>query len=292
MPPFVWFLASGDAFFAGAGLVLCAAGISAVKKGLLRNVLVYLMSLAGVSLVAVSATPLPHTFYVSWAAIVLGWLVCATFVSEKQTAVVKWSAGVAAAFCAAAILVEVPCRRMPKIAGQFKALCVIGDSVSAGMGNDAEQTWPRLLRGQGIEVIDRSRAGATVGSALRRQVGGLPENAIVVLEIGGNDLLGVTATPYAEFERDLRELLEVASGGGRTIVMLELPLLPWHVKYGRIQRRLAGEFNVILVPKRFLAAIFAAEGATSDGIHLTPKGQRLVADRMQTVLGESILAAR
>jgi acyl-CoA thioesterase-1 len=292
MPPFVWFLASGDAFFAGAGLVLCAAGISAMKKGLLRNVVVYLMSLAGASLVTVSATPLPQTFYVFWAAIVLAWLVCVAFVSEKQTAVVRWSAVVATAFCAAAILVEVPCRRMPKIAGQFKTLCVIGDSVSAGMGNDAEQTWPRILRGQWIEVIDRSRAGATVSSALRRQVGGLPENAIVVLEIGGNDLLGVTPTPHAEFERDLRGLLETASGGGRTLVMLELPLLPWHVEYGRIQRRLAREFKAALLPKRYLAGIFAAEGATSDGIHLTPQGQRLMADRMRMMLGESILAAK
>lgn len=269
---------------------MCAIGISAMKKGLLRNVIVYLLSLMGTFLVALSATPLPRAFYVFWGAVVLGWLVCLAVFSNKWT--VAGLAMAAAGLCVAAILVEAPYRSAPKIAGQYGRLCVIGDSVSAGMGNAQEQTWPRILSAEGIEVIDHSRAGATVSSALRRQVGGLPENAIVVLEIGGNDLLGVTPTPHAEFERDLRGLLKATSVCGRTLVVLELPLLPWHVGYGRIQRRLASEFDAVLVPKRFLAGIFAAENATSDGIHLTAQGQRLMADRMRTILGESILAAK
>jgi len=291
MPPFVWFLASGDAFFVGMILILCAVGISTVRHILLRQFLVYSMSLMGLFLVAVSATPLPRMFYVISAAVILVWLVCVAVTSEKQRSAVRWSAVLAAALCAAAIIAEAPCRRMPKITGQFETLCVIGDSVSAGMGNDTEQTWPRLLRGQGIEVIDRSRAGATVSSALRRQVDGLPENALIVLEIGGNDLLSATATPYSDFDRDLRKLLESASGRRRTVVLLELPLLPWHTEYGRIQRRLASRFDAILVPKRFLAGIFAAEGATSDGIHLTAEGQRLMAKQMQAILDKAVFVA-
>jgi lysophospholipase L1-like esterase len=284
MPPFVWFLAGGRAFFLGIVLLLCAMCVSVLKRSILRNLTIYVMALVGIFLVVASATPLPRAFYVVSAVVLLAWLVCVACASEERRLAERGLTCVTAGLCVAAMVIEAPHQRLPRVSEQFKTLCVIGDSVSAGMGSASELTWPRILRAQGIDVTDLSRAGATVGSALRQQANDIPENALVVLEIGGNDLLGIAATQHTDFERDLRGLLQRASDTGRTVVLLELPLLPWHVEYGRIQRRLAREFGVILVPKRFLAGIFAAEGATSDGIHLTPKGQELMAENMKAVL--------
>ena len=59
--------------------------------------------------------------------------------------------------------------------------------------------------------------------------------------------------------------------------MLEVPVLPWHIEYGRILRKVANEFDVILVPKKFLAGIFSAKDATLDLAHLSPKGHELMA---------------
>ncbi len=106
---------------------------------------------------------------------------------------------------------------------------------------------------------------------------------MILLEIGGNDLLG-RPTP-AEFERDLNELLLAVCKPDRLVVMLELPLLPLQAPYGRIQRRLAGEHGVYLVPKRFLAKVLGAPGSTMDGLHLSPRGSQLMAETMDKTIG-------
>jgi lysophospholipase L1-like esterase len=59
--------------------------------------------------------------------------------------------------------------------------------------------------------------------------------------------------------------------------MLELPLPPLANRYGQVQRRLAREFGVTLIPKRHLAAILSAPGATVDGLHLSASGHARMA---------------
>src|SRR4051812_1052045 len=102
---------------------------------------------------------------------------------------------------------------------------VVGDSISAGMGGESV-TWPRLLvRRQQIVVHDLSLMGATVASAGREQAGHVAEPvALVLAEIGGNDLLGGTAPE--DFERGLETLLSRLRSRGWTVVLLELPLPP------------------------------------------------------------------
>jgi acyl-CoA thioesterase-1 len=169
---------------------------------------------------------------------------------------------------------------------------VVGDSVSAGMGGE-RQTWPRLLSDRhGVHVHDLSLAGATVATALRDQAGGVTESgALVVLEIGGNDVLGGTASEA--FERDLDALLTSLRGGGdRTVVMLELPLPPLHNRFGAAQRRLAARHGVVLVPKRVLFGVLTARGATLDTIHLTQTGHTMMAEAMWQVLQQAFVGRR
>ena len=68
----------------------------------------------------------------------------------------------------------------------------------------------------------------------------------MLLEIGGNDLLGDT-TP-AGFESGLDNLLRVVSRPGRVVVMLELPLPPFFNEYGRAQRRVASAMESCWFP--------------------------------------------
>ncbi len=288
MHPFIWFLAGGGCFFVGVGLVVLAAVVSFLRRGMLRNIVIYLVCLAGVLLVFASATPLANWFYIAWGVVSFGFLLFVMIDIRRRFPIGKVLAAATVCLCVGACLAELPFHLMPKVsASGYDTVYVIGDSISAGLGTVEERTWPRILRDEkGMRMIDRSRAGATVSSALRRQIGGLDgENMIVVVEIGGNDLLGITATPCDQFEEDLRAILTAARSPKRIVVMLELPLLPWHRKYGRIQRRLAREFNAVLVPKRVLAPVFAADGATSDGMHLTEKGQELIADKLWAVWG-------
>ena len=56
---------------------------------------------------------------------------------------------------------------------------------------------------------------------------------MIVVEIGGNDILG--GTPAKQFERDLDQLLSVlAVQENRQVLMFELPLPPFYNAYGRV----------------------------------------------------------
>jgi acyl-CoA thioesterase-1 len=166
-------------------------------------------------------------------------------------------------------------------AGPIRTLCVVGDSVTAGL-NDGEDTWPRKLARQvNCRVLDASQPGATLKSA-RHQVELLNERAgdLLILEIGGNDLL--EGLMLEQFEQHLDQLLKTAVRPKRTVVMFELPLPPLSTRYGEIQRRLASRHQIRLIPRRHFIGVLTATGSTVDGIHLSQRGQ----DRLRLIVLE------
>jgi lysophospholipase L1-like esterase len=112
-----------------------------------------------------------------------------------------------------------------------------------------------------------------------------PEDHIVLVEIGGNDLLSGTAS--VELERSLELLLSKLSVHGRAIVMFGLPRLPNRIAYGRIQRRLASKYSIWLVQNdisSWCLVVFGGANATFDGLHLSPSGIRQMALLVARVL--------
>lgn len=171
--------------------------------------------------------------------------------------------------------------RSPRLT--VESLLVVGDSVTAGL-NDGEDTWPKQLsRNVAVQVFDASQPGATLKSA-RKQVQLLNQKSgdVLLLEIGGNDLL--EGLPLREFERDLEQLLIDCQNQGKAIVMFELPLPPLAMRYGSIQRRLANQYQVNLVPRRRLVQVLTLPGSTVDGIHLSKTGQTRLAALVQSLL--------
>jgi lysophospholipase L1-like esterase len=203
-------------------------------------------------------------------------------------------AAVAAIAALALAVLEWPHRYMPALpAIAVDRLAVIGDSLSAGIETARGGPWPVEFETlTGIPVRNLSQAGAQVsdGPDLARRL--MPEDRLVLVELGGNDLIAGVST--AEFERGLNATLAAILPAGdkgdspRTVVMFELPLLPHKVGYGRVQRRLAAAYGVLLIPRRDLTAVLGAADATSDGLHLAPVGARrmaqTVAERLRPVL--------
>lgn len=158
----------------------------------------------------------------------------------------------------------------------ISTLLVIGDSITAGL-NDNEDTWPRKLSHIVVaDVCDASQPGATLQSARKQNLLFADRTGLVILEIGGNDML--EGLPVKRFEQDLEQLLLDVAGPGRTVVMFELPLPPMSAAYGAAQRRQAARHDVKLVPKRLFANLLTTKGATVDGIHLSKPGQTQMAD--------------
>jgi acyl-CoA thioesterase-1 len=274
----IYLFGSGLVFFLGVGLlVLAAAAFTFLACGWSR-ILATVITLTGLVLIALSATPLPLWFYLLGAGGTFAWLFAERskkpwFQTHRREfrllALALWAVGVA---------MEAPYHLTPRLSlNDHRDLYILGDSVSAGADDRETWTWPRLLSQSGeIKVHDFSRMGATVSSALK-QAQRLPDKGgIVLLEIGGNDLLGSTRSE--NFERALAKLLDHVAAPERVVLMFELPLPPFCNDYGRIQRRLAAEHDVVLIPKRIFAEVLTAEGATLDSVHLSKRGHERMAE--------------
>ncbi len=272
---------SGGALFSGLVLVSVAAAVSVFWRSGVARVAARLTAAVGVVVVAMSATPFPWWVYFGWAGTVIAWLGVQEIGGTVRTSMILRV--LVLAVCALVGLAELPNQFCPSVVVEGPSLiCVIGDSISSGIGEEA-QTWPQLLEKlSGRKVLNVARAGATLRGAWS-QAGRLPEGpALILIEVGGNDLLGRRELEL--FEKEMRRLFELAAGAGRSVVMFELPLPPLHNSYGRVQRSLAREFGVALVPKRVFARVLTTEGATLDGVHLSDLGHRQLAEHVAGML--------
>jgi acyl-CoA thioesterase I len=275
---------SGDAYF--TGLTLLAAGVvgsTGRPIGLVR----WSPLVVTLGLIAVFASSTP------WSDVVVA-LIMATIISNivisRRWPDSKWnSIWPGLIVCVAAGGWELGYRVSPRLENLAdRRLIVIGDSLTAGLGPDSPvRTWPQLLVAtHGIEVADNSHVGETAASALRRIRQRPLDGSLILIEIGGNDVLGFT-TP-AQFREDLEALLDHLSQTRAQLVMLELPVPPLCAAYGQAQRVLAGRYRVRLIPKRVLLSVIADEDATLDGLHLSQSGQQRMADAMWRFIGPAL----
>jgi len=276
----IYIFGSGWAFFVGTGLVLVATPLLPRARGGWRASLVSIVALVGLVVLGLSAVPLSYWLYAAIGIVTLAWLIAERRHEPAATDDMRSNAATRLRWGTMAILVgvvvlEAPYLLAPRVSALGNPpLYIIGDSVTAGADSGEKLRWPELLP-ESIKVHDLAQMGATASSARTKQCVKLPDmGGLVLLEIGGNDLLG--DTPAIQFERDLDQLLAEVAAPNRTIVMFELPLPPLYNEYGRIQRRLAARHTVQLIPKRIFMSVLAGEDATLDSIHLSPRGH----DRM------------
>jgi acyl-CoA thioesterase-1 len=280
----IYLFGSGAAFFLGAGLVLAGLAVVTFVRWKGSPLVATLLALVGMAVVVLSATPLPYWFYAVAITVSLAWLVAERF---RQGAVQRsrpWLRGAALAAWAVAVLAEFPYQFTPSADPMGRPpLHLFGDSVAAGMGEAAAGTWPNLLaRSHALELHNYSQPGATAATMVRKARAASLGEGIILLEIGGNDLLGTTSAE--DFESSLDELLSMVCGPGRAVWMFELPLPPLANEFGRTQRRLAARYGVRLIPKRIFIGVLTAGGATVDSIHLTPAGHERMAETVWGLL--------
>ena len=282
MNPLGLMFLDGTALFAGLAVVL-AAGAMFVRSGtgLLRPISTVLL-LAGFAAVLLSAVPLPSWLYALWilpagAILVLGNL-------PGAAPVLRFRAF--GALCAASLfllLAEAPHLRAPRIRlAADQSVYVVGDSISAGIGS-GERCWPEVLAAStSLRVVNLAVPGATTQSALAQLPRIAESNAVVLLEIGGNDLLDRKGA--ATFESHLDQLVSVLRANGHDVAMFELPLFPFQNAYGRAQRAVAKRHAVALIPRRHFARVLGMKNGTLDGLHLTQKGHDEMARRVAACL--------
>jgi lysophospholipase L1-like esterase len=176
---------------------------------------------------------------------------------------------------------EVAKPRIP--GGASDHFVVIGDSISSGIDSRV-QPWPRVFQQTcGVEVRNLARPGAQVNEGLLMARELTQSDHVILIEIGGNDLLMGGSSD--EYSKGLDALLaKVTDDPNRIVLMFELPLLPNKIAYGQIQRRLSAKYRVTLIPKRYLAQIIGDANATTDGLHLSAYGAGQMAALIAEVL--------
>jgi acyl-CoA thioesterase I len=283
----IFHVGSGQAFFSGIFLIQLAGFSAFMKRGRWLAFGRVVSACAGMILVAISSTPLPVWFYAAAGAITLGWLGVDGF-----TKTARQQGGLALRFATLAVgwigvALEAPFHLMPAIPQlQSPQVFLVGDSLSAGIDRVTE-TWPKVFsRSHHVVIHDLALAGADVTTAMlqAKQVTG--PASLVLAEIGGNDVL--RANRPEDFEQGLDVLLAKLREDGRTVVMLELPLPPFHNRYGEVQRRLAKRHGVLLIPKRILMGVLTTAGATVDRFHLSPAGHALFAETVWGIIGQAV----
>ncbi len=175
-------------------------------------------------------------------------------------------------------------------AAQERVIVAFGDSLTAGLGVPAEQSYPSRLaerltaEGYAYRVVNAGVSGDTTAGGLRRVDWALrlkPE--IVILELGANDAL--RGQDLVAVRGNVDQLVARFQAAGAQVLVAGMRLPP---NYGP---RYGGEFQRIFeeVARRRGAALmpFFLEGVAgvprlnqADGIHPTAAGYAVVVDRL------------
>ena len=174
-----------------------------------------------------------------------------------------------------------PDKSLPKIVA-------FGDSLTAGLGLKASESYPSLLQerlerdGYRYEVINAGVSGDTSAGGVRRIDWALEGDVrFLILELGANDVL--RGQPVSEMKQNLGQIIERAKGRGVEVLLAGM-YAPTNsgAQYQReIQeafQALAREHQVTLIPF-FLDRVAGVESLNqADGIHPNAEGTRIVAE--------------
>jgi lysophospholipase L1-like esterase len=282
------YFASGESLYLGTALLLLAllASIYAKRAWMLRarNV----VACVALVFMVMACPPWALVLELIFLAVFVLWLVTSNqaLPSRVSLRIQRCSTLALAIFLLALSATEFSHRGMPRIASASDHLVVIGDSISSGISTHSEP-WPVVFQQMcAMEVRNLARPGAQVSEGLLMAADLKESDHLVVIEIGGNDLLmGVSSDEYG---KALDALLAKVAAPNRKILMFELPLLPNKIAYGQIQRRLSAKYGITLIPKRYLAQIIGDANGTIDGLHLSPSGAHRVATLVAEILSPGL----
>lgn len=175
----------------------------------------------------------------------------------------------------------------PYAHGDQQTILVFGDSISAGYGMQADESWVSLLSGKlesgayDYKVINASVSGETTGGGVVRLNKALETHkpALLVLELGGND--GLRGYPIDKIKENLESMIKQSQAAETQVLLLGMVLPP---NYGRrytlafenLYTELAEKFDVELLPF-LLDGIATTESLMQrDGIHPKAEAQHLL----------------
>ena len=190
----------------------------------------------------------------------------------------------------------------PLLAAQAHVLVCFGDSITAGHGLAAGQSFPdalqRQLDSQGYhyKVLNQGTSGATTKDAVASLPGILrmrPE--VVVVEFGGND--GLRGLPLEQTRRNLDQVLTTLEGAHIRVLLAGITLPPnygpdYVQSFDQVFKTLAAKHHAAFVPMIYKDLIHVPGTIQQDGIHPTAKGSEMIAKTLLPILKPLLRKAR
>ena len=174
-------------------------------------------------------------------------------------------------------------------------LLVIGDSLSAGFGMKAEDSWVALLdkklrqEGYVYKVINASITGDTTGNGRRRLTRALQihQPDIVIIELGGND--GLRGLPISKMQENLAKMISQAHQIDALVVLAGIQIPP---NYGQdyanelaaVYPALAEKYAVPLIAFFLKNVALNPALMQADGIHPNEEAQPILLENVWQVL--------
>ena len=197
---------------------------------------------------------------------------------------------------------SVPQSSPERKASRRGTIVAVGDSLTAGFGVAADESYPALLErklreeGHEYRVINAGINGEKSGEALARinQILSLKPD-IVILQTGAND--GLRGVSPEEMKGNIRAIVRTFTENGITVVLAGMENLKrrkgdYDEAFARVYPEVAREQGVILIPL-FLAGVAGDPGLNrGDGIHPTAEGYRIVVETVYPFVAEALERAR
>jgi len=176
-----------------------------------------------------------------------------------------------------------------------RVILFLGDSLTAGLGVEPEETYPRLIGEQltlegitDVRIVNGSISGSTSASALSRlHWYDKIHPSVLFLALGAND--GLRGLTIEEMTKNLSEVIEAARQQGMSIILAGMELPPnygneYTDRFRQMYRDLAGRYGLALLPFLLEGVGGVAHLNQADGIHPNAEGHRRIASHVYPVL--------
>ena len=180
---------------------------------------------------------------------------------------------------------------LPALWAAKPVILVLGDSLSAGHGIDADRGWVTLLQkrltreGYSWQVVNASVSGDTSSGGLSRLPGALRryQPSLVIIELGGND--GLRGLDLNVMEHNLARAVTRARQAGARVLLVGVRMPPnygpaYTRRFTRTYQAVAKRLDVAWVPN-LLSGVDDRPGLMQqDGIHPLAKAQPRMLDNV------------
>lgn len=188
-----------------------------------------------------------------------------------------------------------PTTATPRAAPEERTILVMGDSLSAGYGMAARDSWVSLL-GQrlatekpGWRVVNASISGETTAGGSARIVGEVLRHQpdVVVIALGAND--GLRGLPLREARRNLARMIGASQHVGAKVLLVGMRMPPnlgadYTAGFERNYRDLSQLFGTALLPFLLEPIALDRNAFMDDNLHPTVASQQKLLDHVWPAL--------